>query len=169
MAGAKAAETLRAEGFDGRVVLVGQERAAPYERPPLSKSYLMGQSPFEEARVHPDGFYEEQRIELETGSTAMALDVAAHTVTLDGDRRLTYDRLLLATGAVPRRAPPGGRATAHGRPRRTAGGKRPRRGRAAGRRLPHRLHGGRDRRRRRPRHPAGRGGGTARGPRRARR
>src|SRR5215217_1315025 len=105
MAGAKAAETLRAEGFDGRVVLVGQERAAPYERPPLSKSYLMGQSPFEEARVHPDGFYEEQRIELETGSTAMALDVAAHTVTLDGDRRLTYDRLLLATGAVPRRPP----------------------------------------------------------------
>jgi 3-phenylpropionate/trans-cinnamate dioxygenase ferredoxin reductase component len=105
MAGAKAAETLRAEGFAGRVVLVGQERAAPYERPPLSKSYLMGQSPFEEARVHPDGFYEEQRIELETGSTAMALDVAAHTVTLDGDRRLTYDRLLLATGAVPRRPP----------------------------------------------------------------
>jgi 3-phenylpropionate/trans-cinnamate dioxygenase ferredoxin reductase component len=108
MAGAKAAETLREEGFDGSVVLVGSERARPYERPPLSKGYLMGQSPFEEAYVHPEAFYAEQRIELLTGTSATALDLAAHTVELHDGRSLPYDRLLLATGAVPRRLPVAG-------------------------------------------------------------
>ena len=105
MAGAKAAETLREEGFDGRVVLVGGERVRPYERPPLSKSYLMGQSPFEDAHVHSEGFYDERGIELVTGTTATALDLGDHSVALDDGRTLTYDRLLLATGAVPRRLP----------------------------------------------------------------
>src|SRR4051812_24520709 len=103
MAGAKAAETLREVGFDGRVVLVGGERVRPYERPPLSKSYLMDQSPFEDAHVHSEGFYDERGIELVTGTTATALDPGGHSVALDDGRTLTYDRLLLATGAVPRR------------------------------------------------------------------
>ena len=105
MTGAKAAETLREEGFDGRVVLVGQERERPYERPPLSKGYLMGQSPFEDAHVHPETFYAEHEIELKAGTVATALDVRGRSVTLDDGRTLSYDRLLIATGAVPRRPP----------------------------------------------------------------
>jgi 3-phenylpropionate/trans-cinnamate dioxygenase ferredoxin reductase component len=105
MAGAKAAETLREQGFDGRVVLVGKEPERPYERPPLSKGYLMGQSPFDDAHVHPEAFYAEQRIELVTGTTVTGLDLAGHSVALDDGRTLGYDRLLLATGAVPRRPP----------------------------------------------------------------
>ena len=64
LAGAKAAEALRGEGFEGRIVLVGDEPEAPYERPPLSKDYLRGESPREQARVHDDGFYAEHDIEL---------------------------------------------------------------------------------------------------------
>jgi 3-phenylpropionate/trans-cinnamate dioxygenase ferredoxin reductase subunit len=105
MAGAKAAEALRTEGFDGRVVLVGREPEAPYERPPLSKDYLRGESPREKARVHAHGFYAEHEIELITGTTAVELDPDAHVVTLDDSRRLSFDRLLLATGSVPRRPP----------------------------------------------------------------
>jgi 3-phenylpropionate/trans-cinnamate dioxygenase ferredoxin reductase subunit len=105
MAGAKAAETLREEGFDGRVVLVGAERELPYERPPLSKGYLAGESAREDARVHPEGFHPEHDIELVTGATATSLDPGAHTVELDDGRVLAYDRLLIATGAVPARPP----------------------------------------------------------------
>ena len=105
MAGAKAAETLRQEGFDGRIVLFGAEPEAPYERPPLSKGYLMGDSPREDARVHPDGFLREHDVELEPGVTVTALDAAAHTLELGDGRQVAYDRVLLATGAVPRRPP----------------------------------------------------------------
>ena len=105
LAGAKAAETLREEGFDGRLVLVGEEDERPYERPPLSKDYLRGESEREKARVHDAGFYEEHDIELRTGTEATALDTSASTVTLAGGERLGYDALLLATGAAPRRLP----------------------------------------------------------------
>jgi 3-phenylpropionate/trans-cinnamate dioxygenase ferredoxin reductase component len=104
LAGAKAAETLRDEGFEGRVLLVGAEPEAPYERPPLSKGYLMGKAERDDARVHPSGFYDERDIELVTGTRVTALDTTAHRVTL-GDVEHGYDRLLLATGAVPRRPP----------------------------------------------------------------
>src|SRR3954462_5854440 len=103
LAGAKAAEALREEGFDGRIVLIGSEPELPYERPPLSKEYLRGEAPREKARVHEEGFYESHDIELRTGTTATAIDTAASEVELDGGERLKYDRLLLATGAEPRR------------------------------------------------------------------
>ena len=103
LAGAKAAEALREEGFDGRVVLIGSEPELPYERPPLSKEYLRGEAPREKARVHDEGFYESHDIELRTGTTATAVDTAASEVELEGGERLGYDRLLLATGAEPRR------------------------------------------------------------------
>src|SRR5436190_17441135 len=102
LAGAKAAEALREEGFDGRIVLIGSERELPYERPPLSKEYLRGEAPREKARVHDEGFYESHDIELRTGTTATALDTAGSEVELEGGERLKYDRLLLATGAEPR-------------------------------------------------------------------
>jgi 3-phenylpropionate/trans-cinnamate dioxygenase ferredoxin reductase subunit len=103
LAGAKAAGTLREEGFEGRIVLVGEEAEIPYERPPLSKGYLLGSAERDEARVHPAKWYDDQRIELRTGVRAEALDVAAHTVRLAGGETLAYDKLLLATGSVPRR------------------------------------------------------------------
>src|SRR3954454_11803967 len=103
LAGAKAAEALREEGFDGRIVLLGSESELPYERPPLSKEYLRGEAPREKARVHDEGFYESHDIELRTGTTATAVDTAASEVELEGGERLHYDRLLLATGAEPRR------------------------------------------------------------------
>jgi 3-phenylpropionate/trans-cinnamate dioxygenase ferredoxin reductase subunit len=102
LAGAKAAEALREEGFDGRVVLVGAEPERPYERPPLSKEYLRGESGREKAYVHPEAFYAEREIELRLATAVEAIDPGAHEVVL-GDGRLRYDRLLLATGAEPRR------------------------------------------------------------------
>ena len=105
LAGAKAAETLRAEGFTGRVVLIGEEAERPYERPPLSKGYLRGDIERETVFVHDRAFYAEHDIELRTGTTVTALDPDGHTVTLSCDRhdeQLSYDRLLLTTGAKPR-------------------------------------------------------------------
>jgi len=103
LAGAKAAEELRTQGFDGRVVLIGAEPERPYERPPLTKGYLRGESEREKAYVHPDGFYAQQEIELETGVTVTGIEPGASRVTLDDGRVLGYDQLLLATGAEPRR------------------------------------------------------------------
>jgi len=103
LTGAKAAEELRSNGFDGRVMLVGAEPERPYERPPLTKDYLRGESGRAKAYVHPDGFYEEQEIELVTGVTVTAIDPGASRVTLHDGRTLGYDRLLIATGAEPRR------------------------------------------------------------------
>jgi 3-phenylpropionate/trans-cinnamate dioxygenase ferredoxin reductase component len=103
LAGAKAAETLRAEGFDGRLVLLGAEDEYPYERPPLSKDYLRGESEREGAYVHEPGYYAEHDIELRTGTRVTGLDTGARELVLDGGERLAYDRLLLATGAEPRR------------------------------------------------------------------
>ena len=103
LAGAKAAETLRQEGFDGRVVLVGAEDARPYERPPLSKDYLRGEVGREKVYVHDEGFYGEHEIDLRLGRRAESLDTSSGELELDGGERLRYDRLLLTTGAEPRR------------------------------------------------------------------
>ncbi len=102
-AGAKAAETLREEGFDGRVVLVGEENELPYERPPLSKGYLLGNDPREGAFPHDAAWYADQRVELLLGNAATAIDRAAKTVTLADGASVSYDKLLLATGSRPRR------------------------------------------------------------------
>jgi 3-phenylpropionate/trans-cinnamate dioxygenase ferredoxin reductase subunit len=103
LAGAKAAEALRSEGFDGRIVLLAEEPEVPYERPPLSKDYLRGESPAEKARVHPEDFYADHDIELRVDTVATGIDPAAGEVTLADNERVSYDRLLLATGAHPRR------------------------------------------------------------------
>lgn len=99
LAGAKAAETLRAEGFSGRLILVGEETERPYERPPLSKGFLQGRDPREKAHVHDAAWYAEQNVELMLGRRATDLDTAGHTLTLDGTESLRYDKLLLATGS----------------------------------------------------------------------
>jgi 3-phenylpropionate/trans-cinnamate dioxygenase ferredoxin reductase subunit len=103
LAGAKAAETLRADGFDGRVVLIGAEAERPYERPPLSKDYLRGDVGREKVYLHDEGFYLAHDIELRLGRTAVSLDTSISEVALDDGERLRYDRLLLTTGAEPRR------------------------------------------------------------------
>src|SRR5215213_6438280 len=105
LAGAKAAETLRAEGFDGRLVLVGAEPERPYERPPLSKGYLLGAAERESAFVHPADWYADADVELRTGVRAVALDPDGHRVELESGEVLRYGALLLATGASPRRLP----------------------------------------------------------------
>jgi 3-phenylpropionate/trans-cinnamate dioxygenase ferredoxin reductase subunit len=105
LAGAKAAETLRAEGFGGRIVLLGEEPDRPYERPPLSKDYLRGDTDRERLFVHDEHFYAGHDVELRTATRATALDPDGHTVTIAGEgreERLGYDRLLLATGSRPR-------------------------------------------------------------------
>ena len=103
LAGAKAAEALRDEGFDGRIVLIGSEAERPYERPPLSKDYLRGESERDKVYVHPESFYAERDIELQLGRTAVGLDTGTREVALDDGARVSYDRLLLATGSEPRR------------------------------------------------------------------
>src|SRR4029079_16996268 len=102
LTGAKAAEALRAGGFEGRVVLVGAEAERPYERPPLSKDYLRGEA---DARpyVHDEGYYADEKIELRRETRAVDVDTEASVVKIEDSDRLGYDRLLLATGAEPRR------------------------------------------------------------------
>ena len=102
LAGAKAAQTLRDEGFEGRLVLVGAEDERPYERPSLSKEYVRGEAG-EPVYVHGEGFYADHGIELRLGRTAVDMNASLKEVALDDGERLRYDRLLLTTGAEPRR------------------------------------------------------------------
>jgi NADPH-dependent 2,4-dienoyl-CoA reductase/sulfur reductase-like enzyme len=101
LAGATAVTTLRELGYDGRLVVFGAEPHLPYERPPLSKGYLLGQDPLDSAFVHPQGWYDEHDVDLRLGEEVRALDVADRTVTAAGPAQ-PYDRLLIATGAAPR-------------------------------------------------------------------
>jgi 3-phenylpropionate/trans-cinnamate dioxygenase ferredoxin reductase component len=103
MAGAIAAQTLREEGFDGKITLVGQEQDAPYERPPLSKDYLQGKADRDSIFVHPEPWYAEQAVDLSLGTAVTSLDPASRTVTTATGAQLRYDKLLLATGSKPRR------------------------------------------------------------------
>jgi len=109
LAGAKAAETLRSEGFDGRVVLIGNEDVLPYERPPLSKEYLRGEAGPEVPRVHEADFYDQQHIDLRLGTQVQEVQTGSSEVTLASGEKVGFDRLLLATGAEVRRLSlPGG-------------------------------------------------------------
>jgi 3-phenylpropionate/trans-cinnamate dioxygenase ferredoxin reductase component len=103
LAGAKAAEAIRAADADGTVTIVGAERRRPYERPDLSKAVLLGKKSADELYVHDEGWYDEHSVELLLGQRATAIDRDQRRVTLADGRDLSYDRLLLATGASPRR------------------------------------------------------------------
>ncbi|MGF1429050.1 NAD(P)/FAD-dependent oxidoreductase [Kitasatospora sp. LaBMicrA B282] len=105
LAGAQAARTLREEGYDGPLVLIGEETEPPYERPPLSKGYLLGKDPREKIYVHPADWYREQRIDLRLGTAVTDLDPAAHRLTLADGSTVDYARLLLTTGSTPRQLP----------------------------------------------------------------
>jgi 3-phenylpropionate/trans-cinnamate dioxygenase ferredoxin reductase component len=103
LTGAKAAEALRAEGFDGRLLLLGDEAERPYDRPPLSKAYLRGETDRDSLYLHQDGFYATHDIELHTSTPVRSIDPAGRQLELASGERVGYDRLLLATGAAPRR------------------------------------------------------------------
>lgn len=103
VAGGRAAETLRAEGFDGRIVLVDAERERPYERPPLSKELLRGEQLPETVFLRSRDFYEQQEIELRLGQRVERVDVAQATVLLASGERLPYGKLLICTGVAPRK------------------------------------------------------------------
>ena len=103
LAGAKAAETLRAEGFDGRLILLGEEAERPYDRPPLSKTYLRAEAGRDSLYVHDAGFYAAHDIELHTSARVSSIDPAGRQLRLASGERLGWQRLLLATGAAPRR------------------------------------------------------------------
>jgi 3-phenylpropionate/trans-cinnamate dioxygenase ferredoxin reductase subunit len=105
LAGARMSEALREEGHDGPITLVGAEAHPPYERPPLSKGYLLGSAERESVFVHPGGWYADNDVELRLSTQATGLDTAAQQVVLDDGDRLHYDRLFLAPGAVPRPLP----------------------------------------------------------------
>ncbi|MEU3561043.1 FAD-dependent oxidoreductase [Kitasatospora sp. NPDC006786] len=105
LGGAKAAEALREAGYRGGIVLIGDEHERPYERPPLSKGYLLGKTPREKIYVHPPQWYAEHDVTLRLGTAVASIDPAGHTVTLADDGRVEYSKLLLTTGSVPRRLP----------------------------------------------------------------
>ena len=103
LAGAKAVEALRDQGFDGGLVLLAAEQHLPYERPPLSKSYLQTGEGLDEATVHTREWYTDHDVDLRLGTRVASIDRGAHEVGLEGGERLHYDHLLLATGSSPRR------------------------------------------------------------------
>ena len=103
LAGAKAAQALREEGFGGAVVLIGTEQERPYERPPLSKGYLLGKEERESVFPLADGWYAEHDVDLRRGVTVTSIDRAGRRVGLAGGDSVPYDRLLITTGASPRR------------------------------------------------------------------
>jgi 3-phenylpropionate/trans-cinnamate dioxygenase ferredoxin reductase component len=103
VAGGRAAEALRAGGFEGRLILIGAEPERPYERPPLSKGYLSGQTTDDKLFLRPADYYAEQAIELRLETRATGLDAETRVVELSDGERLGYDALLIATGAYPRK------------------------------------------------------------------
>lgn len=102
LAGATAAQTLREEGFDGRITLVGAEQHRPYERPPLSKGFLLGDSEREKVFVHPQKWYADNDVDLRLGAEVTRIYRGAKSVTLVDGTQVGYDALLLATGSTPR-------------------------------------------------------------------
>jgi 3-phenylpropionate/trans-cinnamate dioxygenase ferredoxin reductase component len=102
LAGARCAETLRASGFEHEVTIVGAEPVPPYERPALSKEHLAGTRDADSLELRPRGFWEDNGIELLLGRRVLAVDPTLHTALTDRGEELTWDALVLATGATPR-------------------------------------------------------------------
>src|SRR5580698_7269683 len=98
-AGAQAVDSLRREGFAGRLVLIGDEPHLPYQRPPLSKQYLAGALAEDRLPFRHQAFYDQHRVELRLGLSATRIDAAARRVSLADGETLAYDRLMLCTGA----------------------------------------------------------------------
>jgi 3-phenylpropionate/trans-cinnamate dioxygenase ferredoxin reductase subunit len=105
LAGAKAAEALRDNDFDGRIILFCEEDRLPYERPPLSKEYLAGKKSLSDFTVQNSDWYRDHNVDLRLGRLVSSLDPAGHTVGLPDDSTVSYDKLLLATGSASRRPP----------------------------------------------------------------
>jgi 3-phenylpropionate/trans-cinnamate dioxygenase ferredoxin reductase subunit len=103
LAGARAAEALRKEGYEGTITLLGEEPERPYLRPPLSKDYLRGEGEGDQIFVHPEALYAQQQIDLRPSTKVHAVEPRTREVVLADGSRLAFDRLLLATGAQPRR------------------------------------------------------------------
>lgn len=103
-AGSSCVVKLRNGGFDGKITLIGSEPQPPYQRPPLSKAYLMGEMALERLFLRPESFYAENGIELRLNATVEAIDTKAQQITVDGDT-LAYDDLVLTTGSIPHRLP----------------------------------------------------------------
>ena len=101
LAGAKAAETLRAEGFDGPLIMIGQESERPYERPPLSKEYLLGKAERDTIYVHPPQWYAEHDVDLRLGVAVTAVHPSAHEVSLADGSRIGYAKLLQQSALLP--------------------------------------------------------------------
>jgi NADPH-dependent 2,4-dienoyl-CoA reductase/sulfur reductase-like enzyme/nitrite reductase/ring-hydroxylating ferredoxin subunit len=119
-AGANVADTLRAEGYGGRIVMISRETDLPYDRPNLSKDYLAGHAPVEWLPRHPREYYDEQRIELRLGAVVSSIDPAAKHVTLASGERVPFDALVLASGSEPRQLPVPGDEVQYLRTRRDA-------------------------------------------------
>ena len=103
-AGASLVAKLRSEGFEGDITLIGAEAVPPYQRPPLSKAYLLGDMTLERLFLRPQSFYDENNIALRLGTQVTAIDTSAKTIAI-GDELLSYDQLALTTGSVPRKLP----------------------------------------------------------------
>jgi 3-phenylpropionate/trans-cinnamate dioxygenase ferredoxin reductase component len=103
LAGASAAVALREEGFEGRVVLIGQEPGIPFGRPPLSKTYMRSEEGLDGWYAKPAAWYDEHLVERRSGASVIGVDAAARSVTLDSGQSLCYDKLLIATGGRNRR------------------------------------------------------------------
>ena len=103
-AGASVTAKLRSEGYEGEITLIGAESEPPYQRPPLSKAYLLGDMALERLYLRPLSFYEEQNISLRLETRVDAIDAAAQEVVM-GEERLAYDHLVLTTGSIPHRLP----------------------------------------------------------------
>ncbi len=104
-AGATLSEKLRSGGYDGDITLIGEEPHLPYQRPPLSKKYLLGEMDVERLYLRPESFYQDQSIDVRRGVSVMSIDRAEKLVHLSDGQSLGYDRLALTTGSVPRRLP----------------------------------------------------------------
>ncbi|MGH1367912.1 MAG: NAD(P)/FAD-dependent oxidoreductase [Maritimibacter sp.] len=104
-AGASLVAKLRASGFEGKITLIGEETVPPYQRPPLSKAYLLGEMALERLYLRPEAYYEDQSISLRLGARVAEVDPAAKVVRLEGGEELPYDKLAFTTGSIPNRLP----------------------------------------------------------------